>query len=36
MTVPEVSVRWYQDYLSIASTMASLITAYTALYFLFK
>jgi protein involved in polysaccharide export with SLBB domain len=36
VTVPEVSVRWYQDYLSIASTLASLITAYTALYFLFK
>jgi protein involved in polysaccharide export with SLBB domain len=36
VTVPEVSVRWYQDYLSIASTLANLITSYTALYFLFK
>jgi protein involved in polysaccharide export with SLBB domain len=36
VTVPEVAVRWYQDYLTIASTLASLITSYTALYFLFK
>lgn len=35
VTVPEVSVRWYQDYVTIASTLASLITAYTGLYVLF-
>ncbi len=36
VTVPEVSVRWYQDYLAIAQAVASIITAYTSLYFLFK
>jgi protein involved in polysaccharide export with SLBB domain len=36
MTVPEVSVRWYQDYLAIAQAVASIITAYTSLYFLFR
>jgi protein involved in polysaccharide export with SLBB domain len=36
LTVPEVSVRWYQDYLAIAQTVASIITAYTGLYFLFR
>ncbi|MGH7326233.1 MAG: SLBB domain-containing protein [Candidatus Rokuibacteriota bacterium] len=36
VTVPEVSVRWYQDYIAIASAVASLITAYTGLYFLFR
>lgn len=35
ITVPEVSVRWYQDYLSIATAVASLITAYTGLFILF-
>lgn len=36
VTVPEVSVRWYHDYLAIAQAVASIITAYTALYFLFR
>jgi protein involved in polysaccharide export with SLBB domain len=36
VTVPEVSVRWYQDYLAIAQAVASIITAYTSLYFLFR
>jgi protein involved in polysaccharide export with SLBB domain len=36
VTVPEVSVRWYQDYLAIAQAVASIITAYTSLYFLFQ
>jgi len=36
VTVPEVAVRWYQDYLSIATAVAGLITAYTGLYFLFS
>jgi hypothetical protein len=35
ITVPEVSVRWYQDYLTIATAVASLITAYTGLFILF-
>jgi protein involved in polysaccharide export with SLBB domain len=34
VTVPEVAVRWYQDYLNIATTIASLISAYTGLFFL--
>ena len=36
VTVPEVTVRWYQDYLTIASTIAGLVTAYTGLYFIFN
>ena len=36
VTVPEVAVRWYQDYLAIAQTIASLITAYTGIYVLFN
>jgi protein involved in polysaccharide export with SLBB domain len=36
LTVPEVSVRWYQDYLAIAQGVAGIITAYTSLYFLFR
>ena len=36
VTVPEVAVKWWQDYLTIPSTMATLITAYTGLYFLFN
>lgn len=36
MTVPEVKVRWYQDYLAIATAVAGLITAYTGLYFIFN
>lgn len=35
VTVPEVSVRWYQDYVTIATTISSLITAYTGLFVLF-
>jgi len=34
--VPEVAVRWYQDYLTIASALAGLATAYTGLYFIFN
>jgi protein involved in polysaccharide export with SLBB domain len=33
--VPEVLVKWYEDYLLIASAVASIITAYTGLYILF-
>lgn len=36
VTVPEVAVKWYQDYLLIAQTLASLITAYTGIYVLFN
>lgn len=36
VTVPEVSVRWYQDYIAIAGAVAAIITAYTGLYFLFR
>jgi protein involved in polysaccharide export with SLBB domain len=36
LTVPEVSVRWYQDYLAIVSAVSGIITAYTGLYFLFR
>jgi polysaccharide biosynthesis/export protein len=36
LTVPEVSVRWYQDYLQIVQTVASIVTGYTGLYFIFK
>ena len=36
VTVPEVAVRWYQDYLTIASALAGLVTAYTGLYFIFN
>ena len=36
VTVPEVAVRWYQDYLTIASALAGLATAYTGLYFIFN
>jgi len=36
VTVPEVAVKWYQDYLSIAQTLASLVSAYTGVYILFN
>jgi protein involved in polysaccharide export with SLBB domain len=36
LTVPEVSVKWWQDYLTIAQTLASLVTAYTGMYVLFN
>jgi protein involved in polysaccharide export with SLBB domain len=35
VTVPEVSVKWWQDYVTIASLVASLITAYTGIFVLF-
>jgi protein involved in polysaccharide export with SLBB domain len=35
MTVPEVSVRWYQDYIQIVTAITGLITSYTSLFFLF-
>ncbi|HEU5194368.1 MAG TPA: SLBB domain-containing protein, partial [Methylomirabilota bacterium] len=36
VTVPEVAVKWYQDYLQIAQVLASIATAYTGLYVLFN
>ena len=36
VTVPEVAVKWYQDYLLIAQTLGSLIAAYTGIYVLFN
>jgi polysaccharide export outer membrane protein len=35
VTVPEVSVKWWQDYVQIAGVIASLITAYTGIFILF-
>jgi SLBB domain-containing protein len=35
VSIPEVSVRWYQDYLSILTALAGLVTSYTGLYLLF-
>lgn len=35
ITVPEISVKWWQDYVQIASVLANLITAYTGIYLLF-
>jgi hypothetical protein len=35
VTVPEVAVKWWQDYLLIAQVVASLVTAYTGLYLIF-
>lgn len=35
VSIPEVSVRWYQDYLSIVTAIAGVVTAYTGLYILF-
>jgi protein involved in polysaccharide export with SLBB domain len=35
VTVPEVAVKWWQDYVAIASVVASLVTAYTGIYILF-
>jgi protein involved in polysaccharide export with SLBB domain len=35
VTVPEVSFKWWQDYATIAATLASLVTAYTGLFILF-
>jgi protein involved in polysaccharide export with SLBB domain len=36
VTVPEVAVKWWQDYVTIASLVASLATAYTGLFILFN
>ena len=36
VTVPEFSVKWWQDYLTILTAVASLVTAYTGLYFIFN
>lgn len=35
VTIPEVSLRWYQDYFYILSTIASAVTTFTGLYILF-
>jgi protein involved in polysaccharide export with SLBB domain len=35
VTVPEVAVKWWQDYVQIASVIASLISAYTGLFVIF-
>src|SRR4029453_8790924 len=35
VTVPEVAVKGWQDYVTILSTIATLATAYTGLYFIF-
>jgi polysaccharide biosynthesis/export protein len=35
VTVPEVSVKWWQDYATIAQLVASLATAYTGLFLIF-
>jgi protein involved in polysaccharide export with SLBB domain len=36
VTVPEVAVKWWQDYVAIAQVVATLITAYTGLFILFN
>jgi len=36
VTVPEVAVKWWQDYLTIVAAVATLVTAYTGLYFIFN
>jgi protein involved in polysaccharide export with SLBB domain len=36
ITVPEVAVKWWQDYVTIATAVASLITAYTGIFLLFN
>jgi protein involved in polysaccharide export with SLBB domain len=36
VTVPEVAVKWWQDYITILQAVASLVTAYTGLYFIFN
>ena len=35
VTVPEVAVHWYQDYLQIAVAIGTLLTAYTGIYLVF-
>jgi protein involved in polysaccharide export with SLBB domain len=36
VTVPEVAVKWWQDYVTILQAIASLVTAYTGVYILFN
>ncbi len=36
VTVPEVAVKWWQDYVQIAQVLASLVTAYTGIFILFN
>jgi polysaccharide biosynthesis/export protein len=36
VTVPEVAVKWWQDYVQIATLLASLVTAYTGIFILFN
>jgi protein involved in polysaccharide export with SLBB domain len=36
VTVPEVAVKWWQDYVTILTAVATLVTAYTGLYFIFN
>jgi polysaccharide export outer membrane protein len=36
VTVPEVAVKWWQDYVTIATLVASLVTAYTGIFILFN
>lgn len=36
VTVPEVSLKWWQDYVAIAQVLASLVTAYTGIFILFN
>jgi protein involved in polysaccharide export with SLBB domain len=36
VTVPEVAVKWWQDYVQIAQLIASLVTAYTGIFILFN
>lgn len=35
VSIPEVSVRWYQDYLSIVTAIAGVVTTYAGLFLLF-
>ncbi|MGH7354353.1 MAG: SLBB domain-containing protein [Candidatus Rokuibacteriota bacterium] len=36
VTVPEVAVKWWQDYVLILQAVASILTSYTALFVLFR
>jgi protein involved in polysaccharide export with SLBB domain len=36
VTVPEVSLKWWQDYVQLAQLLASLVTAYTGIFILFN
>jgi protein involved in polysaccharide export with SLBB domain len=36
VTVPEVAVKWWQDYVTIATLIAGLVTAYTGIFILFN